>query len=86
MENEPRRNRLGNPIVLTGEDADNLIRELENPTEPTEEQKQFFREVLAYAEVEEIKETFEQALAYIEDGSFSDEQRTKLMKALENKK
>ena len=73
------------PIVLSGEDAEQFLDELEKPTMPTEEQKQFFREVMAYAETEKINQTFAQALAYIEKDSFSDEQLEALKNTLNQK-
>lgn len=70
------------PLRVTGEDAIELLKELENPTPLTDKQKEVIRRARETSLIRERKKSFENTLRFIEEGSYTIEQLHQLQDAI----
>lgn len=70
------------PLRVTGEDAVELLKELENPTPLTDKQKEVIQRARETSLIRERKKSFEKTLRFIEEGSYTKEQLQLLQDAI----
>ena len=70
------------PLRVTGEDAVELLKELENPTPLTDKQKEVIRRARETSLIRERKKSFQNTLRFIEEGLYTTEQLHQLQDAI----